>query len=330
MLIIFEGSDLSGKSTIAEAVAKKLPESYLTKMCHRPKNNSESEVAKVYKRYWNIVEWYKLIYTLSQGKDTMILDRFYPSEAVYSYKRDYDAMDDKRIIELDTYIDTQFNALIVYCEPPNDILEQRLKDRGDDFVDVNDLGKIRSRYHNFLEFTCCQVITYNTEDGLPDWPIEVDAKDSQIWIKDFLWRTTEELCESREAAIQNHETHKIEELIDAVHFLTECFILTDLHPTIDLKIMGDNASKMGSEFGTYDKHMAECIYFLGLVGNTLKNKKWKQTAVLTDMSKFHKYLDSAYYHLLSCIFACKCTPHDLYNFYFKKSEVNKFRQRSNY
>ena len=72
MLLIFEGSDLSGKSTIAETVAKKLPETYLTKMCHRPKNNTQEEIDKVYKRYWNIVEWYKFIYTLSEGKDNMM------------------------------------------------------------------------------------------------------------------------------------------------------------------------------------------------------------------------------------------------------------------
>ena len=53
------------RSTIAENVAKKLPaDTYLTKMCSRPKNNSEEEKDKVYKRYWNIVEWYKFIYTL--------------------------------------------------------------------------------------------------------------------------------------------------------------------------------------------------------------------------------------------------------------------------
>ena len=171
---------------------------------------------------------------------------------------------------------------------------------------------------------------YKDIEGLPDWPIDIDAKDSQVWIKDFLWRTTEELCESREAAILDHETHKIEELIDAVHFLTECFILADLTPSIDLNLIHENCKKMNGEFGTYDKHMAECIYFLGLVGNTLKNKKWKQTAVLTDKAKFFNYLDSAYYHLIATVFVCGCTPHDLYNFYFKKSEVNKFRQRSNY
>ena len=171
---------------------------------------------------------------------------------------------------------------------------------------------------------------YKDIEGLPDCPIDIDAKDSQVWIKDFLWRTTEELCESREAYILEHETHKIEELIDAVHFLTECFILVDMEPTIDLKHMYEGCQKVGSEFGSYVKHMGECIYFLGLVGNTLKNKKWKQTAVLTDKAKFFKYLDTAYFHLMACIISCGCNPHDIYNFYFKKAEVNTFRQRSNY
>ena len=167
MLVIFEGSDLSGKSTIAENVAKKLPaDTYLTKMCSRPKNNSEEEKDKVYKRYWNIVEWYKFIYTLSEGKDTMVLDRFFPSEAVYSFKRDYDAMEDKRILELDSYIDTTFNAIIVYCEPSMEVLKKRYILRGDDFAFIDDLPKIRERYETFLSYTCNRVIRYNTDKGL--------------------------------------------------------------------------------------------------------------------------------------------------------------------
>ena len=192
-------------------------------------------------------------------------------------------------------------------------------------VSVHDiLPKIEERQTELMK-------KYQDIEGLPDWPMEIDAQDTQIWIKDFLWRTTEELCESREAHILEHETHKIEELIDAVHFLTECFILVGMKPSIDLEILyGNFENGHKSEMGSYESNMGECIYYLGMVGNTLKNKKWKQTHILTDKAKFFKYLDTAYYHLLRTIFSCGCTPHDLYNFYFKKSEVNKFRQRSNY
>ena len=196
----------------------------------------------------------------------------------------------------------------------------------DDFkeIEVKDiLPAIEKRQLELME-------KYKDIEGLPDWPMEIDAKDTQVWIKDFLWRTTEELCESREAQILGHETHKIEELIDAVHFLTECFILVGMKPSITLELMYDNFKRGGKGISGYEKNMGECIYFLGMVGNTLKNKKWKQTNILTDKAKFFQYLDTAYYHLLCTIFSCGCTPHDLYNFYFKKSEVNKFRQRSNY
>ena len=35
MILIFEGPDLSGKSTLAEQVSKKIPNTYMMKMCHR-------------------------------------------------------------------------------------------------------------------------------------------------------------------------------------------------------------------------------------------------------------------------------------------------------
>ena len=170
------------------------------------------------------------------------------------------------------------------------------------------------------------MLKYKEIEGLPDWPVDIDHKDAQIWIKDFLWRVTEELMEAREAKLQDHLTHQIEELIDAIHFLAECFLLIGKEPELEI----DGLEEACNPFEDYDAAVLDCVYHLGMVGNTLKNKKWKQTQMLTDKPKFLKHLNQAWEKLFMSLYASGCDSYMIYNFYFKKAEVNTFRQRTNY
>jgi hypothetical protein len=64
--------------------------------------------------------------------------------------------------------------------------------------------------------------------------------------------------------------------------------------------------------------------------NCLKNKPWKSTHVPTDRTHFYEEVGDAFHFFVRfCIYA-NMSAEDLYNIYFKKSEVNKFRQETNY
>ena len=156
----------------------------------------------------------------------------------------------------------------------------------------------------------------------------LDTAKGQKWIKDFAWRTTEELTEADEA-LMLYNLHKddamyehyIEELIDALHFLVELCIVAGYNYT-DFDI---------PETKEYPKVISyDVIYSLGLACNCLKNKPWKQTQMLTDRNKFYLYLDEAFLKLRLLLHGQDLKDKDIYNYYFKKNAVNKFRIRSKY
>lgn len=64
--------------------------------------------------------------------------------------------------------------------------------------------------------------------------------------------------------------------------------------------------------------------------NCLKNKPWKTTPVLTDRDHFFEELADFLHFTIRMFIICGLTAEDVYKLYFKKSEVNKFRQRSDY
>ena len=69
--------------------------------------------------------------------------------------------------------------------------------------------------------------------------------------------------------------------------------------------------------------MAEAI-------DCLKNKPWKQTMVEVDVDHFREEVaDALHFFIEGCILA-GITASDLFSLYMRKSEVNKFRQRSKY
>lgn len=170
-------------------------------------------------------------------------------------------------------------------------------------------------------------------------PIDLDDSRGQARIKDFAWRCTEELMEAMDA--YQHKTHFQEEIADALHFLVELAILADLRPkdlvanlvsnhTSDkLDILYENAATP-----RYKKFLSDTILLflvsLGMTCHTLKNKPWVQTQRITDKDEFRKRLYFAFRRFVEICIAAEIDAESLYNLYFKKSDVNKFRQRSKY
>jgi hypothetical protein len=170
----------------------------------------------------------------------------------------------------------------------------------------------------------------------PDVPVDLDDRFGQALLKDFAWRVTEELTESTEALdIDLH--HAREEAADALHFLIELFILVGFPPQelanrlnmTTMQLLEDN---VWIQHTTTSERLAAyaCVEELGKAMNCLKQKAWKQTHVLTDHNRFHNHLALAFVKFCEYCATIKHTPESLFNYYFKKSEVNKFRQRSAY
>ena len=153
----------------------------------------------------------------------------------------------------------------------------------------------------------------------------IDDKTCQYVIKDFAWRVTEEIAEAAEAYDAGNEMHFLEEVIDALHFYTELLILVGIGPA-DLSKPPRDSYK----YQTPGEHMFNVIQSLGLSMNTLKQKPWKQHHFPTDRNLFHSHITRGYWELLWLLFSRELRTSDIYEIYYKKSEVNRFRQRSNY
>ena len=170
-----------------------------------------------------------------------------------------------------------------------------------------------------------------------DCPVNLNDKRGQARIKDFAWRVMEEVGEAIDA--RDDFEHHVEELIDGLHFLTELTILTGYTPE---DIVWDNPNGNDLLLTLYNQnaynYKGNCIFEilvtdlvrdLGMMCNCLKNKPWKQTSMLTDVNEFLHKLRLVWADYFS-ILSLSLSPQAIVEIYFKKSQVNKFRQRSNY
>lgn len=175
-----------------------------------------------------------------------------------------------------------------------------------------------------------------------DCPVNLDDKRGQARIKDFSWRVTEELGEALDA--RTHKDHYQEELIDGLHFLTELTILAGKDyntilswdiPSYDedhLRDLVENARDVisGKLSGTLDFWVSRFIEQLAMMCNCLKNKPWKQSMMKTDREVFYFRLSNVWCCYITILVFSGMDAEDIANVYLKKSQVNQFRQRSNY
>ena len=175
-----------------------------------------------------------------------------------------------------------------------------------------------------------------------DCPVSLDDKRGQARIKDFSWRVTEELGEALDAKAT--KDHYQEELIDGLHFLTELTILAGKdyntllphdaahHCEDHLEDLVEKAREnifqnVGSNLNYW---VSKFIENLGMMCNCLKNKPWKQSMMKTDRNAFYRRLAEVWVLYITLLVVSGMDADSIATTYLKKSQVNQFRQRSNY
>lgn len=156
------------------------------------------------------------------------------------------------------------------------------------------------------------------------WPDKLDDRDNQIAIKDSLWRIMEEVGEALEARRGEVPEKVWEELADGLHFLIR------LNLNVCMPHLWEQAFNKGRMNDTYSYMITDFVESAGCLGNTLKLKAWKQTDVPTDVTEFSKKLLDVNKAYLGVCWALGLTHHTLFQYYWRKSEVNLFRIRSKY
>ena len=187
-----------------------------------------------------------------------------------------------------------------------------------------------------------------------DLPVDLHDPRGQSTLKDYAWRITEELGEALEAYnLHKGMTHCHEELIDALHFLVEFTIYAGMSPQQlipdavgtyrDILHHVFTAARMGVEekysiipLGKITQYPTLLIWSgltveaLAKTCNTLKNKPWKQSHMLTDIPKFQELLKDTWIKFLGLCIVSGMDEDFLLKVYLDKNAVNQFRQRSQY
>jgi len=168
VLLIIEGPDLSGKTTAIEKIAKHFNSGFVLKNAYKPKEQRDS---KIYEQYDNILDlienWEENSWTESSN-DVLILDRFYPSQAVYSILRGYDELQEPRVELLERrLINYEFDVIYVYLDCSIDLLKCRYKERGDEHISIEQLEMLKTRYDLFYEK--CKLNKIKIDTMQKDW-----------------------------------------------------------------------------------------------------------------------------------------------------------------
>ena len=162
-------------------------------------------------------------------------------------------------------------------------------------------------------------------------PVDIHSARGQRALKERIWWAVEEFVEALDAIKEGGETKFLEEMSDALHFLTELLILAGLdHSAIPPMEVDPSRLLIYSE-SRLNLQILGVIKSLGRAAWQCRNKSWKRTQVLTDVPRLTAHLQAAYKQFLAIYsdeFGLDLTQICL--FYLRKSEVNLFRQRSNY
>ena len=94
----------------------------------------------------------------------------------------------------------------------------------------------------------------------------LNTKEGQVWIKDFLSRASEEIAESYEAYDKEGYKieHVIEELADSLHFLVEAAIIAGIHKNLPEPFHMDDKDFTDINFKTINEYYLDIFVHIGL------------------------------------------------------------------
>jgi thymidylate kinase len=148
MLIILEGNECNFKTTVAEKLSKELNLPVV--------KGSTFEFSKCTNE--ELMERFRGLTEL----DNVIIDRFIYSNRVYAtLYEDYAILSDEQRQEIEQLI--QHKATIYYLFADDQIIESRIKQRGDDYVIPEMVHKINSEYEIAIIESDLETVGYDTE-----------------------------------------------------------------------------------------------------------------------------------------------------------------------
>lgn len=144
MLIVLEGIDGSGKTTLA---------TFLSQILHAKILHTTRETP-------NTAVWFKNIIDDAKTQN-IIADRFFWGQFAYQEPGERH-LSWRTLGFLESYLKTQ-GGVIVYVTAPDEVIKSRLQGR-DEKLSVP-LATLKTRYKQLVEMSFCPVVRYDTSKG---------------------------------------------------------------------------------------------------------------------------------------------------------------------
>lgn len=146
MIILLEGPEAAGKSSLAERLAKENSMRYI----HHKQPKTQFEKDTMFDMYKETI----------LSEDNAIIDRAWYSEMVYgAVMRDKSYISELQMLELEHFVKVNSGGFIIHCTDGISQLWKRCNERGEDYVlDIETLAKLK------VEF---EVLMHDTRHLLP-------------------------------------------------------------------------------------------------------------------------------------------------------------------
>ena len=158
-IIIVDGIDCSGKTTLTQYLLKNLPKSLYLKSGMNGNNiKNRIEMFDYYFDLINLLRVYSKNYNI-------IVDRCYMSEFSYDFKRkknnkglkDYKYSNFQEFEKLLKNLNTKY----IYCFTSLKEIEKKLKEKNDDYCNLKDIKTLIKNFDNFNKKTILNMKTYS-------------------------------------------------------------------------------------------------------------------------------------------------------------------------
>lgn len=154
MFIIFEGPDGAGKTTMINKMKEQYPEAIVTAFGKPPENIDQ-------------FIWYSSALLAAKPEEVHILDRSWYSELVYGpIMRGKTAILPQHVLLLEMLVKQKGGGHVMHLTANNRTLAARCKKRGEDYVNMEQLKKIREAYFVMFKKHC----------NLPHFEVHTDGK----------------------------------------------------------------------------------------------------------------------------------------------------------
>lgn len=148
MIIITCGCDATGKTTLIEQLSKELNYNIVKGSSFQITGNKTNK--ELFESFTDLLE-----------TDNVIFDRYIYSNYVYApLYEDYSVLTEEQVRFIEREL--KGDAIVIYLTASTETIKQRFETRGEEYVSIDEIDKIKLGYEKVLMHSDLPVYTYNT------------------------------------------------------------------------------------------------------------------------------------------------------------------------